>query len=190
MWCIICKSRYFQFVLLVVTDLSISSWLFSQPHNWYRVKGGKKGRPRKSQTSEDGVSTENDSISTEGESGYLDGTTQSSSFDAVPNSIGNTDSSIDHQGPMNESGSLSGSVPSTVYDDPSVDGYSKEMDNLVPDGSNTAGKIKKPRRSEEYLIIISMLEHDICMLTAWLATWLDRKFPARLMTLHFRSIFI
>merc|ERR1712173_497326 len=128
-----------------------------------RVKGGKKGRPRKSQTSEDGVSTENDSISTEGESGYLDGTTPSSSFDAsVPNSIGNTDSSIDHQGPMNESGSISGSVPSTVYDDPSVDGYSKEMDNLVPDGSNTAAKIKKPRRSEEYLIIICMLERDIC----------------------------
>ena len=71
---------------------------------------------------------------------------------------------------MNESGSISGSVPSTVYDDPSVDGYSKEVDNLVPDGSNTASKIKKPRRSEAYLIIICMLERDICMLTAWLAT--------------------
>ena len=134
------------------------------------MKGGKKGRPRKSQTSEDGISTENDSISTEGESGFLDATAPSSSFDApVPNSIGNTDSSVDPQGLMNEPGSLGGGVPSsgTLYDpaDASVDG-----DNFVPDGSNSAAKIKKPRRSEEYSIILCMLDSDNCMLTAWLAT--------------------
>ena len=116
-------------------------------------------------------------MSTEGESGYLDAVTPSSSFDGpVPNSIGNTDCSVDNQGLSGETGSLAGGAPGSFAStgaasdqaDTLVDGVSKEMDNLVPDGSNTAAKIKKPRRSEEYLIILCMLGRDICMLTALL----------------------
>ena len=170
---------YYRFDLCISWSLIFPFPLacFSKPQKWCRVKGGKKGRPRKSQTSEDGISTENDSISTEGESGYLDGTIPSSTFDGpVPNSIGNTDCSMDNQGPINES------VPSSgVVSDPTD--ASVEMDNLVPDGSNAGAKIKKPRRSEEYLIILCMLGRDICMLTALLVNWIDRTFPVQLMTL-------
>ena len=58
------------------------------------------------------------------------------------------------------------------------------MDNLVPDGSSTPAKIKKPRRSEEYLIILCMLGRDKT-LTALLTIRIDRKFPVQLMILHF-----
>ena len=153
-------------------DLSIS---FCHFHTWLniRIKGGKKGRPRKSQTSEDGISNDNDQISAEGDQAYLlnDGNASSSSFDgSVHNNIGSTDPSVDIPNSLSNSENLvnAGGVP--VYGastggapdhiDSSVDGLPKETDSLVPDGSSTT-KIKKPRRSEEFDLRFCMLRSDI-----------------------------
>lgn len=123
-----------------------------------RVKGGKKGRPRKSQTSEDSVSNENDSISTDGDHQYLlnDGNASSSSFDgSVPNNMGINDPTMDGPNSMAPGASdassslgVNGGGSSDPIDS-SFEGLSKHMDCSVPDGSNTM-KIKKPRRSEEF----------------------------------------
>ena len=123
-----------------------------------RVKGGKKGRPRKSQTSEDSVSNENDSISTDGDHQYLlnDGNASSSSFDgSVPNNMGINDPTMDGHNSMAPGASdassslgVNGGGSSDPIDS-SFEGLSKDMDCSVPDGSNTM-KIKKPRRSEGF----------------------------------------
>ena len=123
-----------------------------------RVKGGKKGRPRKSQTSEDSVSNENDSISTDGDHQYLlnDGNASSSSFDgSVPNNMGISDPTMDGPNSMAPGASdassslgVNGGGSSDPIDS-SFEGLSKDMDCSVPDGSNTM-KIKKPRRSEGF----------------------------------------
>ena len=123
-----------------------------------RVKGGKKGRPRKSQTSEDSVSNENDSISTDGDHQYLlnDGNASSSSFDgSVPNNMGMNDPTMDGPNSMAPGASdassslgVNGGGSSDPIDS-SFEGLSKDMDCSVPDGSNTM-KIKKPRRSEGF----------------------------------------
>ena len=142
-----------------------------------RIKGGKKGRPRKSQTSEDGISNENDPMFTEGDQPYLinDGNASSSSFDGlVHNNIGNSDPSVDIPNSFTNAETLpnsvnTGNVPgsgastlgSSDHIDSSVDGLPKETDSLVPDGTS-ATKIKKPRRSEEFELQILHDELRLC----------------------------
>ena len=140
-------------------DLSISTALFFKKPSNHRIKGVKKGRPRKSQTSEDGISNENEFLPVEGDQPYLsnDGTTSSSSFDGmVPNNFASTDltaeMAADTQGFGVNGGTVPGSNTSTGdasdHVEPSVDSIPKEADGLV------SSKIKKPRRSEEFSFFV------------------------------------
>ena len=126
----------------------------------HRVKGGKKGRPRKSQTSEDGSINENETTGSEGDQAYMlnDGSTSSPSVDGsgpAPFSVSNNDptAEISHQflnaegggGMINSTGST-GDVSDHM--NATGDAPPAETAGFVPDGS-LPGKIKKPRRLEE-----------------------------------------
>ena len=123
----------------------------------HRVKGGKKGRPRKSQTSEDGSINENETTGSEGDQAYMlnDGSTSSPSVDGsgpAPNNVLNNDPMAEISHPLPNAEGSGGMINSTgdVSDHMNATGDAtpSETAGFVPDGS-VPGKIKKPRRLEE-----------------------------------------